>query len=44
MPSKELSGGLFCPTGALSAAITFSCFDGKLPFSGLPREVVAIQA
>lgn len=32
---KELSGGSFCHTAALSAAATFSCFDGKLRFSGL---------
>jgi hypothetical protein len=38
MPSKELSAGLFGRTGAVFAAITFSCFDGKLPFSGLPKK------
>lgn len=37
MLSKELSGGSFCRTVALSAAATFSCFDGKLRFSGLLR-------
>src|SRR5690242_13179805 len=37
MLSKELSGGSFCRTAAFSAAATFSCFDGRPPFSGLLR-------
>ena len=34
-PSRELSVGFFCLTGAFFAAIIFSCFDGKLPSMGL---------
>jgi hypothetical protein len=37
MLSKEFSGGSFGRTAALSAAATFSYFDGKLRFSGLRR-------
>jgi hypothetical protein len=40
MLSKELSGGSFCRTAALSAAATFFYFDGKLRFSGLLRGVI----